>query len=294
MHHQRRRSGHGLPANNSTTDVRKCVTASDPSKHKRPVMTRQKTPVNAQKLGRSQREREKAWHEAMEDERESFPQYWYVMASRSCSFLSHMGGRQVANYSSASMTCEKQLVPQEVTGLYCSESCRRGDQASSSSGLSLRHYSGSNYSFSATASASEPRDIIPRASPSRPNSMLFGSSPPATPGSSAGPYASNSNYHTSALAALRSLSMRPPSPPSPTASGGSGSIWPFSRSAANSPASSYSRPSAAPFFSATYDGAYSAYDLGHASADRPLPSRKPSGTTSRPKSIELVTPMVSR
>ncbi|KAK8933071.1 hypothetical protein VCV18_001616 [Metarhizium anisopliae] len=59
------------------TDVRKSMTATDPtSKHKRPGMTRRHTPVNAQKLGRSHREREREHQDAWEDERESFPQYW--------------------------------------------------------------------------------------------------------------------------------------------------------------------------------------------------------------------------
>lgn len=67
------------------TDVRRAaVTASEPpAKHRRPGMTRRQTPVSSQKLGRSHREREReleyrdSWH----DERESFPQFWYV-ASR--------------------------------------------------------------------------------------------------------------------------------------------------------------------------------------------------------------------
>jgi hypothetical protein len=73
MHHSRRKSGHGLP-NTSSTDVRKAaVTATESSKYKRPVMTRKQTP---QKLGRSQREREREKTESWEDERESFPQFW--------------------------------------------------------------------------------------------------------------------------------------------------------------------------------------------------------------------------
>jgi len=77
-------------------------------------------------------------------------------------------------------------------------------------------------------------------------------------------------------------------------------IWPFARSAAaTSPSSSYSRP-AANLFSSTYDGAYygGGYGAGGGdyygtSADRPLPSRRPAAY-SRPKSIELVTPMLGR
>ncbi|KAF7550787.1 hypothetical protein G7Z17_g5453 [Cylindrodendrum hubeiense] len=111
MHHSRKKSGHGLP-NTSLTDVRKAVTATDPSKYKRPAMTRRQTP---QKLGRSQREREREWSESWEDERESFPQF--------C------------------MTCEKQFIPHDDMGLYCSDSCRRIDQTSTSQpASSVRNY----------------------------------------------------------------------------------------------------------------------------------------------------------
>ncbi|EFY90206.1 hypothetical protein MAC_03721 [Metarhizium acridum CQMa 102] len=251
MHHHRRKSGHGQ--NTSMTDVRKSVTATDPtSKHKRPGMTRRHTPVNAQKLGRSHRERERDYQDAWEDERESFPQY--------C------------------MTCEKQFVPHDERHLYCSETCRRVDQQNSSS-------------HSSQIRNQEPRDIIPRASPSRPNSMQFSQSPPASPGTIP------ASHHISALSALRSLNIGPPSPPSPTGSNG-GSLWPFSRSVATSPASSYRRPSG-PYLSSTYDtghhygpGAYT-YDSGSHGLDRPLPTRHP-GAYSRPKSIELVTPVLGR
>ncbi|KAF4970118.1 hypothetical protein FSARC_2787 [Fusarium sarcochroum] len=241
MHHSRKKSGHGLP-NTSSTDVRKTVTATDPTKYKRPVMTRRHTP---QKLGRSQRERERERTESWEDERESFPQF-------------------------------------------C---CRRVDQTGSSQpASSVRHYASANYPFY-SAGNPEPKDIIPRASPSRPSSILL-SSPPATPGTGAPTY-----QHTSAISALRSLNVRPPSPPSPT--GSSSNLWPFSRSAATSPYNSYSRPSA-PYLSSTYDGGYYGggsgaynYEVTSGGMDRPLPSRHPSAY-SRPKSIELVTPMVGR
>ncbi|KAF4976205.1 hypothetical protein FZEAL_7097 [Fusarium zealandicum] len=235
MHHSRRKSGHGL-ANTTSTEARKTVSATDPTKYKRPAMTRRHTP---QKLGRSQRDRERERTESWEDERESFPQF-------------------------------------------C---CRRVDQtATSQSASSVRHYASVNYPFYSTGNP-EPRDIIPRASPSRPSSMLL-SSPPTTPGTGAAAY-----QHTSALSALRSLNARPPSPPSPT--GSSSNLWPFSRSAATSPHNSYSRPSAA-YFSSTYDGGYyGSSGYTYDGMDRPLPSRHPGGY-SRPKSIELVTPMVGR
>ncbi|KAF4990755.1 hypothetical protein FGRMN_8278 [Fusarium graminum] len=261
MHHTRRKSGHGLP-NSSSTDMRKTVTATDPTKYKRPVMTRRQTP---QKLGRSQREREREKTESWEDERESFPQF--------C------------------MTCEKQFIPHDDMFLYCSDNCRKGDQtASSQPASSVRHYASSNYPFY-SAGNPEPRDIIPRASPSRPSSMLL-ASPPGTPGTGA-----PTHHHTSAISALRSLNVRPPSPPSPT--GSSNNLWPFSRSAATSPHNSYSRPSA-PYLSSTYDGGYYGagngaynYEVKSGGMDRPLPSRTLSAY-SRPRSIELVTPMVGR
>jgi hypothetical protein len=170
--------------------------------------------------------------------------------------------------------------------------CRKIDQNSSSS----QSLFSSNYNTSsdlAFSPASEPRDIVPRAAPSRPNSMHFGggsSSPPATPGTT------TTYHHSSALSALRSLNARPPSPASPTGSSGGG-IWPFSstRSAATSPSTSYTRPSTG-FFSSTYDTGYSSggygYDMGAADS-RPLPSRHPRGYR-RPRSIELVAPKLGR
>ncbi|KAK2591388.1 hypothetical protein QQS21_010913 [Conoideocrella luteorostrata] len=247
------------------TDVRKAVSVSDPSsKHKRPGMTRRHTPGGAQKPARGHRERERHHHDSWDDERESFPQF--------C------------------MTCEKQFVPHDERHLYCSETCRRVDQNSTSHSSQTRTYPGSNYSYYASEHP-EPRDIIPRASPSRPNSMHFSQSPPASPGTV------STAHHSNALSALRSLTIGPPSPPSPTGSHG-GSLWPFSRSVATSPAGSYRRPSA-PYLSSTYDtghyystGAYT-YDSGSSGVDRPLPTRHP-GAYSRPKSIELVTPVPGR
>lgn len=140
----------------------------------------------------------------------------------------------------------------------------------------------------------EPRDIVPRASPSRPNSMHF--SPPTTPGATTTTTTGGSGQYSSAISALRSLSIRPPSPPSPTSS--HPSLWPFTKSSTNSPSTSYNRGSNS-FFPATYDGGYAAngyaYNYSSSGMDRPLPTRRPTGPGySRPKSIELVTPMVGR
>ncbi|KAG7118052.1 hypothetical protein HYQ45_015623 [Verticillium longisporum] len=85
------------------TDVRRSVTATDPSRFKRPTTLSRRTTPNssAQKLGRSPREREREWQDSY-DERESFPQF--------C------------------MACEKQFLPHDDKFLYCSEACRLYDQ----------------------------------------------------------------------------------------------------------------------------------------------------------------------
>ncbi|KAK0711229.1 hypothetical protein B0H67DRAFT_646618 [Lasiosphaeris hirsuta] len=244
------------------TDVRKAPAATDLSyKHKgasRPTtMTRRTTPQSAQKLGKNPRDREREWEEERlwDEERESFPQY--------C------------------MICEKQFLPSDDRLVYCSDACRIHDQTYAGASAVSSRYSSShhaaNYPF--FSGAPEPRDIIPRASPSRPSSMHF--SPPTSPNVS----------HTSAISALKSISIRPPTPPSPVGTYHA-NIWPFGRSAQTSPSSSYSRPSSG-FFSSTYDGIYYGGHGYGPGSDRPLPTRRP-GIYSRPKSIELVTPMVGR
>jgi hypothetical protein len=97
--HSRRRSGHAS-GNTSLTDVRKAVTATDPSYKKyssRPApMTRRITPQSVPKLRRSTRDREKEEEDRWwDEERESFPEY--------C------------------MICEKQFVPLDDQSLYCSQ-----------------------------------------------------------------------------------------------------------------------------------------------------------------------------
>ncbi|KAK4137439.1 hypothetical protein BT67DRAFT_109195 [Trichocladium antarcticum] len=262
MHHHRRKSGHAS-GNTTMTDARRSVTATDLSYKKtssRPTMTRRTTPQTVPKLGKSPRDREREWEEDRwwDEERESFPQY--------C------------------MNCEKQFIPSDDQSLYCTEGCRMQDQNNASVSSAPSHYGSSHaatrYPF--FSGPPEPRDIIPRASPSRPS--LTHISPPTTPAS-----------HTSAVSALKSLSIRPASPTSPTGAYHS-SIWPFGRSVnATSPGNSYARPTTS-FFPSTYDGAY--YSTGGSdyygpSSDRPLPSRSPA-TYLRPKSIELVTPMLGR
>ncbi|KAL2156174.1 hypothetical protein VTH82DRAFT_919 [Thermothelomyces myriococcoides] len=258
MHHQRRRSGHAS-GNTSLTDVRKAVTATDTSSRKhssRPSMSRRVTPQSTPKLGRSSRDREKELEERWwDEERESFPVY--------C------------------MTCEKQLHPLDDQSPYCSEECRLHDQNSSSIPTTLPSRCTSSHPathYPIYSGPPEPKDIIPRASPSRPNSM----------------HVSQSVTPASAMAALKSLSIRPSSPASPVGTYHQG-IWPFARGTTGpSPSNSYSKQPTG-LFPSTYDGTYygAGGDYYGTSSDRPLPSRKPAAY-SRPKSIELVTPMLGR
>ncbi|KAI1437689.1 hypothetical protein GGR50DRAFT_20339 [Xylaria sp. CBS 124048] len=257
MHHNRRKPSH-VSTNSSTTDIRKVGSAADPSRTRRPqALTRKSLPQPLHSPGKNSRDYEKVYDgdQFSDDERESFPQF--------C------------------MTCEKQFVAQDERFLYCSEACRKNDQnaTTTSSHLGLGGY-GNYLSDSPSYYASEnleARDIIPRASPSRPNSTYY------QPPTSSGGY-----QYTSAVSALRSLNIRSPSPPSSVSM--NGSIWPFTRSAATSPSSSYTKPDVYP---STYDGAYHHAGSGVTTSDRPLPSRN-SPAYSRPKSIALVTPMISR
>ncbi|CAN8096733.1 unnamed protein product [Discula destructiva] len=217
-------------------------------------MTRRITPSH--KLGKNPRNREREMEDEywLSDERESFPLF--------C------------------MTCEKQFVPCNEKAIYCSEACRGSDQGTLSA-TPRSHAPGArtipNYPFYA-ANDPEPRDIIPRASPSRPNSMYM--SPPASPDSS--------TQHTSAISALRSLSLREPSPPSPASSYHTG-VWPFSgRNMASSPSAPYGARPASTVYSSTYES-YGYTMTSPSTGDRLLPSRRP-GVYSRPRSIELVTP----
>jgi hypothetical protein len=97
--HSRRRSGHAS-GNTSLTDVRKAVTATDPSYKKyssRPAMSRRTTPQSVPKLRKSPREREKEEENRWwDEERESFPEYWYVINtfSRSTTALCHLPSPQ--------------------------------------------------------------------------------------------------------------------------------------------------------------------------------------------------------
>ena len=162
--------------------------------------------------------------------------------------------------------------------------CRTHDQSNTGAPVMPSPYSSSHRStaYPLFSTTQEPRDIIPRASPSRPSSARITS--PMSPDHS----------RTSAMSALKSISIRSPTPPSPVGTYHGSGIWPFGR-AATSPSNSYSRP-ASGLYSSTYDGAYfgtASANLYGTSSERPLPIRRP-GIYSRPKSIELVTPMVGR
>lgn len=168
--------------------------------------------------------------------------------------------------------------------------CRKRDQTFSSSKARSQVTSlAANHPFYSAGTTPEPRDIVPRASPSRPTSTYFSSSPTAPPNPAAS--AADSTATSSALAALRALSLRPPSPHSPPGS----TAWAGysnSRSVTASPGTSYSAVQPTPSYASTYH-----YGTGYHLAtgmDRPLPSRQPGGAYARPKSIELVTPMIAR
>jgi hypothetical protein len=127
MHHHRRKSGHAS-GNSSLTDVRKAVGSTDPSAKKhssRPAaMTRRTTPQSVPKLGRNPRDREKEWEEERwwDEERESIPQFWYVIPTTTttlpCFFL--------PRFTNRSCTALGRLAPPlPLTGLPSPSSCIR-------------------------------------------------------------------------------------------------------------------------------------------------------------------------
>ncbi|SPN98501.1 uncharacterized protein DNG_01546 [Cephalotrichum gorgonifer] len=269
MHHSRRKSGPGS-ANTSMTDVRKAASSSQRPK----ASPAKKSRESSHRAGRSPKERERDYYEYADDEdgRDTFPQY--------C------------------MACEKQFLPTDDSCLYCSfayesplplekpelqwpveltkdTSCREYDENASSHRFPSRGTASNGYTQSAGPyhPSYEPREIIPRASPSRAPSTYISSSPVVTT--------------NDAISALRSLTIRPASPSSPTG----GRIWPFSRGAADYPAT-YD-PAYGKKGYGSSGGGYGYNQYGSSGAERPLPSRRPGGY-SRPKSIELVTPMVGR
>ncbi|TGO19228.1 hypothetical protein BTUL_0005g00770 [Botrytis tulipae] len=233
------------------------------------------------------------------------------------------------------MTCEKQFTPPNNTFLYCSEQCRVHDQAPTYTSRSNPYATAPNsppltpFLSSATLySPEEPRDIVPRLSPtqSRPRSY-FNSSPYPTdfsvsyhvPSSSlpASHFYTSSQADThssSALESLRELAtalprthqpQEPESPPTTTLSRTSSQVWnymPFTTKTTTptplaTPGNSYSNTGS------SYSARRSREDLyafgagqtftstGGMGMDRPLPPRSgPGGYGHRPRSIDLVTP----
>ena len=182
-------------------------------------------------------------------------------------------------------------------------SCRRSDQNSvgnpyTSSSGGIGYYGGgsaastSGYPFYATDNP-VPRDIVPRASPSRPTSTRLASdqSPPNMP-----PH----TYHASGTLSMpvslgvllcRSFHGNSPSLPSPDTAGGD---WPFSSAGTSQStmtnSSSNSTSSSSGIFSTTGNGIqeYGGY------SEEPLPSQQPGGRYSRVRNIELLASMVER
>ncbi|KAG5980814.1 hypothetical protein E4U55_003593 [Claviceps digitariae] len=264
MHHHQRKSGHGHHGS-SSTDLRRSTTSSDlSSKSKKSSSSKRHTSSSgSQKSSRSHHERDREReYETYLDEPESFPQY--------C------------------MTCEKQFMSLDDRDVYCSMACREIDRNSTPHALAMETYSiGVDHSYH-SAEYTEPRDIIPRATPSRPIPPRYTQSPST----------SSTPHYSSAVSALRALAITPSSPPSSNTNSSVG-FWPFSRSGSSE---SHRRPSV-PHMSSTYDTSYdTSYqyntgtytsDTGSSGLDRSLPIRHPAAN-SRRKSTDLVTPVLGR
>ncbi|KAM3073621.1 hypothetical protein ACMFMG_004494 [Clarireedia jacksonii] len=301
-HHVRRKSGKDYPV----------------AERKRPaILPRRNTPQHTPRVGAvsnpKSKERERC--DVEKDNGESFPQF--------C------------------MTCEKQFIPANNTFLYCSDECRLHDQAPTYSSRSssyavtpnsppLTPYTRASSSLPPVLfSREEPRDIVPRLSPtqSRPRSY-FNSSPyptdfsipyQAPPASlpNGNIYSSGSDTQTShsstALASLRELATALPrthpahEPESPTSpiSRTSSHVWnyiPFASKTATptpvaTPGNSYTNGSTNYSARRSREDLYSVgggqpyINTGGMGMDRPLPPRSGPGVYGhRPRSIDLVTP----
>ncbi|PQE10825.1 life-span regulatory factor protein [Rutstroemia sp. NJR-2017a BBW] len=287
-HHVRRKSGKDYPV----------------AERKRPaILPRRNTPQTTPRVGAvsNSKSKERERCDVEKDNGESFPQF--------C------------------MTCEKQFIPANNTFLYCSEDCRLHDQAPTYSSPSnsyattpnsppLTPYARASSSLPALFSTEEPRDIVPRLSPtqSRPRSYFNPSpypsdfsipyqAPPASlPTSHLYPSGSDAQTST-ALASLRGLATalprthqaHEPESPSGSMSRTSSHVWnyiPFASRTTTStplatPGNSYTNSST------NYSARRSGEDLYAVGGgmDRPLPPRSgPGGYGHRPRSIDLVTP----
>ncbi|KAI9047953.1 hypothetical protein LZ554_007755 [Drepanopeziza brunnea f. sp. 'monogermtubi'] len=248
------------------------------------------------------------------------------------------------------MTCEKQFLPADNLVLYCSDSCRVHDQASSNQNS---YYPSSSsppltpFARHFSSSHDDGPDIIPPFSPtpSRPrfysNSDSYSESQSYEYSASPPPSESQSTHSTSSIAldSLRTLATalprsppshpnsrsHPSSPPRSAASSASSlarsssGVWdyiPFTGSKITmptpsvTPGNSYSHMSAAGTSSSCGRSREDLYAYGKSQMggggggggygstggmgmDRPLPPRTgPSGYGHRPKSIDLVTPLV--
>lgn len=238
--------------NTSMTDVRRAVTASDPKKHSSRPGLTRKVTATNNTGALKLGKSPRDRERELEDER------WWDDEREA--------------FPQYCMYCETQFLPSDDQTLYCSDRCRYDDEVSPSQ-MPSRHSRSrppTQYPLGSYSVSEQVRDIVPRASPSG----QF--SPPTTPAA----------HHVSSL---KSLSIRPPSPPSPVGTYQSHQ-W-LGRSTQTSPGSSYNIKTTATYFPSTYDGVYYGADHYGSSTDRPLPSRRP-GVYSRPKSIELVTPML--
>ncbi|PQE18925.1 life-span regulatory factor domain-containing protein [Rutstroemia sp. NJR-2017a BVV2] len=305
-HHVRRKSGKDYPV----------------AERKRPaILPRRNTPQSTPRVGAvsNSKSKERERCDVEKDNGESFPQFWYVHPSD-----------DPPSWDSRIMTCEKQFIPANNTFLYCSEDCRLHDQAPTYSSPSnsyavtpnsppLTPYARASSSLPALFSTEEPRDIVPRLSPtqSRPRSYFNPSpypsdfsipyqAPPASlPSSHIHPSGSDAqtSHSSTALASLRGLATGLPrthqahEPESPTGSVSrtSSHVWnyiPFASRTTTStplatPGNSYTNSSTN--YSARRSGEDS-YAVG-GGMDRPLPPRSgPGGYGHRPRSIDLVTP----
>ncbi|ESZ97158.1 hypothetical protein SBOR_2414 [Sclerotinia borealis F-4128] len=231
------------------------------------------------------------------------------------------------------MTCEKQFTPANNTFLYCSDQCRLHDHAPTYTSRSNLYATAPNsppltpfMSSGTLYSPEEPRDIVPRFSPtqSRPRSY-FNSSPYPTDFSTSYQTASASlpashfytssqadTHSSSALQSLRGLAtalprihhpQEPESPPTTALARTSSQVWnymPFTSKTTtptplSTPGNSYSNSGTSYSARRSREDLYSFGNgqiyISSGGMDRPLPPRSgPGGYAHRPRSIDLVTP----
>ncbi|KAK4190087.1 hypothetical protein QBC35DRAFT_111454 [Podospora australis] len=250
--HHHRRKSGHTSGNTSMTDVRKAVTASDFSTYKKHSS---RPATMTRRITPQSPSALKLGKSPRDRERELDEERWW--------------DEEREAFPQYCMYCETQFLPSDDQSLYCSDRCRYDDELTPSrlTSRDTRPHPQQPYPLGSYSVPEPLRDIVPRASPSG----HF--SPPTTP----------ATHHPSSI---KSFAYRPPSPPSPVGTFHSHQ-W-AGRSTQTSPGSSYVKTN---YFPSTYDGVYYGADHYGSSTDRPLPTRRP-GVYSRPKSIELVTPML--